>query len=490
MYLLGYDLGSSSVKASLVNAATGECVSSAFFPKKEMEIKSVKAGWAEQDTETWWTNLKLATEALLAEFGKDPAAIKAIGISYQMHGLVLVDEHQQAIRDSIIWCDSRAVPYGQKAFETLGSEKCLSHLLNTPGNFTLSKMAWVKEHEPENFAKAKYYMLPGDYLAMRMTGKASTTASGLSEGIAWDFKEDAPAKFLFDYFGFDTKLIPDLVPTFGPQGNLKADIAAELGLAAGTPVTYRAGDQPNNALSLNVLNPGEIAATGGTSGVVYGVNDDAKYDPQSRVNSFAHVNHTHGATRVGVLLCINGTAILNTWIKNNVAPEGISYAEMNELAAQIPVGSEGVSIIPFGNGAERVLENREPNCSIHGINFNRHTKAHLARAAHEGIAFSFKYGMDIMNEMGIETKTIRAGHANLFLSPIFRQTLANITGATIELYNTDGSVGAARGAGIGAGIYKDAREAFATLKKIVVVVPEPENVAASMEAYEKWEKFI
>jgi len=490
MYLLGYDLGSSSVKASLVNAATGECVSSAFFPKKEMEIKSVKAGWAEQDTETWWSNLKLATEAVLAEFGKDPAAIKAIGISYQMHGLVLVDEHHQAIRDSIIWCDSRAVPYGQKAFEELGGEKCLSHLLNTPGNFTLSKMAWVKEHEPENFAKAKYYMLPGDYLAMRMTGKASTTASGLSEGIAWDFKQDAPASFLFDYFGFDTNLIPEIVPTFGQQGNLKADIAAELGLAAGTPVTYRAGDQPNNALSLNVLNPGEIAATGGTSGVVYGVNDDAKYDPQSRVNSFAHVNHTKEATRVGVLLCINGTAILNTWIKNNVAPEGISYDQMNELAAQIPVGSEGVSIIPFGNGAERVLENQEPNCSIHGINFNRHTKAHLARAAHEGIAFSFKYGMDIMNQMGIETKTIRAGHANLFLSPIFRQTLANITGATIELYNTDGSVGAARGAGIGAGIYKNAEEAFATLKKIIIVTPEPENVAASMAAYEKWEKYI
>ena len=455
-----------------------------------MEIKSVKAGWAEQDTETWWTNLKLATEAVLAEFGKDPSAIRAIGISYQMHGLVLVDENQKAIRDSIIWCDSRAVPYGQKAFEEIGGEKCLSHLLNTPGNFTLSKMAWVKEHEPENFAKAKYYMLPGDYLAMRMTGKASTTASGLSEGIAWDFKQDAPATFLFDYFGFDTKLIPEIVPTFGQQGNLKADIAAELGLAAGTPVTYRAGDQPNNALSLNVLNPGEIAATGGTSGVVYGVNEDAKYDPQSRVNSFAHVNHTKKDTRVGVLLCINGTAILNTWIKNNVAPEGISYDQMNELAAQIPVGSEGVSIIPFGNGAERVLENQEPNCSIHGINFNRHTKAHLARAAHEGIAFSFKYGMDIMNQMGIETKTIRAGHANLFLSPIFRQTLANITGATIELYNTDGSVGAARGAGIGAGIYKNAEEAFATLKKIIIVTPEPENVAASMAAYEQWEKYI
>ena len=455
-----------------------------------MEIKSVKAGWAEQSPETWWTNLKLATEAVLAEFGTDPAAIKAIGISYQMHGLVLVDENQQAIRDAIIWCDSRAVPYGEKAFKEIGSEKCLSHLLNTPGNFTLSKMAWVKENEPENFAKAKYYMLPGDYLAMRMTGKAATTASGLSEGISWDFKEKAPAKLLYDFYGFDMNLIPEIVPTFGQQGNLKEDIAAELGLAAGTPITYRAGDQPNNALSLNVLNPGEIAATGGTSGVVYGVNDDAKYDTQSRVNSFAHVNHSNETPRVGVLLCINGTAILNTWIKNNVAPEGITYAEMNELAAQIPVGSEGVSIIPFGNGAERVLGNQEPNCSIHGINFNRHTKAHLARAAHEGIAFSFKYGMDIMNEMGIETKTIRAGHANLFLSPIFRQTLSNITGATIELYNTDGSVGAARGAGIGAGIYKDAEEAFATLKKIIVVEPVQEDVAASLEAYERWEKHI
>ncbi|MCE5331169.1 MAG: carbohydrate kinase [Bacteroidales bacterium] len=486
MYLLGYDLGSSSVKASLVNARTGECVSSAFFPKKEMEIKSVKSGWAEQDTETWWENLKLSTQAVMAESGVNPSEIKAIGISYQMHGLVLVDENQQAIRDSIIWCDSRAVPYGQKAFEEVGSEMCLSNLLNSPGNFTLSKLAWVKENEPDNFAKAKYYMLPGDYIAMRLTGKACTTASGLSEGIAWNFKTESPAKFLYDYFGFNTNLIPEIVPTFGQQGNLKADIAAELGLAPGTPVTYRAGDQPNNALSLNVLNPGEIAATGGTSGVVYGVNSDSKYDPQSRVNSFAHVNHTKEATRVGVLLCINGTAILNTWIKNNVAPEGISYAEMNELAAQIPVGSEGVSIIPFGNGAERVLENQEPNCSIHGVNFNRIGKAHLIRATHEGIAFSFKYGMDIMNEMGIETKTIRAGHANLFLSPVFRQTLANITGATIELYNTDGSVGAARGAGIGAGIYKDAEEAFATLKKILVVTPEDENVEATIEAYKKW----
>lgn len=486
MYLLGYDLGSSSVKASLVHTATGDILSSDFFPKKEMEIKAAKSGWAEQDPDMWWDNLKLATRSVIAEAKIKPEEIAAIGISYQMHGLVLVDKNLYAIRDSIIWCDSRAVPYGEQAFNQIGGEKCLPHLLNSPGNFTLSKLAWVKENEPENYARIKYYMLPGDYIAMRLTGDARTTASGLSEGMAWDFTENAPAGFVFDYFGFDPAIIPELVPTFGVQGRLKADVASELGLAAGTPVTYRAGDQPNNALSLNVLNPGEVAATAGTSGVVYGVNEDAKYDPLSRVNSFAHVNHGNAQTRIGVLLCINGTAILNAWIKNNVAPEGISYADMNELASRIPVGSEGISIIPFGNGAERVLCNREPNCSVHGVNFLRHGKAHLIRAAHEGIAFSFKYGMDIMNEMGIETKTIRAGHANLFLSPIFRQTLSNITGARIELYNTDGAIGAARGAGIGAGVYNNTDEAFSTLKKIITVTPEPENREAVAAAYDAW----
>jgi xylulokinase len=486
MYLLGYDLGSSSVKAALVNTQTGEAVASAFFPIKEMGMKSLKSGWAEQDPNAWWANLKLATQAVMAEAQAKPQEVEAVGISYQMHGLVLVDEQLKALRDAIIWCDSRAVPYGEKALSEIGREKCLLHLLNSPGNFTLAKLAWVKENEPEIYRRIRYYMLPGDYIAMRLTGAASTTASGLSEGIAWDFTANAPANFLYDYFGFDTWIIPAIVPTFGVQGCITGEAAKELGLAAETPVAYRAGDQPNNALSLNVLHPGEVAATAGTSGVVYGVNGDAKYDELSRVNSFAHVNHSSRQTRVGVLLCINGTAILNAWIKNNVAPEGISYADMNELAAVIPVGSDGVSIVPFGNGAERILCNRESSCAVHGVNFIRHGKAHLIRAAHEGIAFSFKYGMGIMNAMGIETKTIRAGYANLFLSPIFRQTLSNVTGATIELYNTDGAVGAARGAGIGAAAYKSEAEAFATLKKIAVVAPEEKQVKASAAAYEKW----
>ena len=484
MFLLGYDIGSSSVKASLVDAQSGKCVASAFYPKSEAAIIAVKPGWAEQEPASWWENLKLATADIIASSAVCPEDIKAIGISYQMHGLVCVDKDKNPLRPSIIWCDSRAVPYGQKAFDALGHEQCLSHLLNSPGNFTASKLAWVKENEPELYSKIYKIMLPGDFIAMKLTGDICTTISGLSEGMMWDFSESRTAKMLLDHYGIDESLIPEIRPTFAEQGRVSAAAAAELGLAEGIPVTYRAGDQPNNALSLNVFNPGEIASTAGTSGVVYGVLGEVNYDPKSRVNTFAHVNHTPEQTRLGVLLCINGTGILNSWMKRNVAPEGISYAEMNDLAATAPIGSAGVSILPFGNGAERMLENREVGSSIHGVNFNVHNKAHLLRAAQEGIVFSFKYGIEVMEQMGMNVNKIHAGHANMFLSPIFRETLAGVTGAVIDLYDTDGSVGAAKGAGIGAGIYKDNNEAFATLEKLAVI--EPARQDEYTQAYELW----
>lgn len=484
-YLLGFDVGSSSVKASLVDAETGQMAATAFFPEKEAPIKAVKAGWAEQDPEMWWMNAKLSLKKIMADAGATGEDIKAIGISYQMHGLVCVDKKHNALRDSIIWCDSRAVPYGDKAFNDLGSEKCLGHLLNSPGNFTAAKLAWVKENEPEVFDNIYKVMLPGDYIAMKLSGEINTTISGLSEGMMWDFKEKRPAKFLFDYFGFSEDVIAPIVPTFAVQSEVCAAAAAETGLKEGTPISYRAGDQPNNALSLNVFNPGEIASTAGTSGVVYGVLGDVNYDPKSRVNTFAHVNYTTELDRLGVLLCINGTGILNAWVHRNITPD-LSYAEMNDLAAQAPIGADGVTISPFGNGAERVLENREVGCQIKGVNFNKHNRAHIVRAAQEGIVFSFCYGMEIMRQMGMDIKKIHAGKANMFLSPLFRDTLASTSGATIELLETDGSVGAAKGAGIGCGMYKDNVEAFSTLKKIAVIEPDNTKAQQYKDAYEKW----
>ena len=450
---------------------------------------AVKAGWAEQDPNSWWEYAKMSLKKIMSDAGATADEIKAIGISYQMHGLVCVDKNLNVLRPSIIWCDSRAVSYGEKAFNDLGADKCLSHLLNSPGNFTAAKLAWVKENEPDVYNNIYKVMLPGDYLAMRLSGVANTTVSGLSEGMFWDFKEGKPAEFLLDYYGFDKSMIADIVPTFDIQSEVCAKAAEELGLKAGTPITYRGGDQPNNALSLNVLNPGEIAATAGTSGVVYGVLGDVNYDPKSRVNTFAHVNHTSDQTRLGVLLCINGTGILNAWVHRNITPD-IGYAEMNDLAAQVPIGSEGVTIIPFGNGAERVLENKEIGCSVNGLNFNKHNRAHLVRAAQEGIVFSFCYGMEIMQQMGMDIKKIHAGKANMFLSPLFRNTLAGVSGATIELYDTDGSVGAAKGAGIGARIYKDSSEAFASLEKLEVIAPDTKNHDAYKSAYENWKNVL
>ncbi len=488
-YLLGFDVGSSSVKASLVDAETGKVAADTHFPETEAPIMAVKAGWAEQDPAMWWENAKLALKSIMAETGAKGDDIAAIGISYQMHGLVCVDKEQNVLRPSIIWCDSRAVPYGEKAFEELGAERCLSHLLNSPGNFTLAKLAWVKDNEPELFAKIHKAMLPGDYIAMKLSGEINTTISGLSEGIAWDFKEKKPAKFLLDYFGFSEDLLPDIVPTFSVQSTVSAEAAKELGLKEGTPISYRAGDQPNNAVSLNVFNPGEIASTAGTSGVVYGVLGNVNYDKKSRVNTFAHVNYTTDEDRLGVLLCINGTGILNAWVHRNIVPD-LSYPEMNDVASTVPVGADGVTVIPFGNGAERVLENKEVNCSIHGLNFNKHNRAHIIRAAQEGIVFSFCYGMEVMQQMGMEIKKIHAGSANMFLSSVFRDTLANVSGATIELYATDGAAGAAKAAGIGCGLYKDNTEAFGTLQKLKVIEPNDSKRASYLDAYARWKELL
>lgn len=491
-YLLGYDIGSSSVKVSLLEAETGKTVASATSPSVEMAMSAPKAGWAEQSPDMWWQEVKNATAILMAHpdivgrgaFSFDKTAVGAIGISYQMHGLVLVDKNQNALRPSIIWCDSRAVEIGEKAFQDLGEAFCLENYLNSPANFTASKLRWVIENEPHIWEKTHKMMLPGDFVAMKMTGDIRTTASGLSEGIFWNFKKRGIAQSLLKNYGITEGVVADRVETFGEQGFLTEKAAAELGLKAGTPITYRAGDQPNNAFSLNILNPGEVAATAGTSGVVYGISDKNDYDEKSRVNIFVHVNDTETAHRNGVLLCINGTGILNSWLRRMTG--GLNYAAMNDEAMKITVGTEGVTFLPFGNGAERVLENKQLGAQLLGVNFNRHGAGHLFRAAQEGIVFALNYGFDIMKTVGVEAKTVRAGQANMFLSPVFREAFANTTGATVELYNTDGSVGAARGAGVGVGFYKNFNEAFVGLQKVATIEPKADLQAAYTEGYQNW----
>ncbi len=487
MLLLGIDIGTSSIKVSVVDADTQQNIGSAQFPETESAITSLQPGWAEQSPDMWWNHVQQAILKLNAANLYNPSDIGAIGIAYQMHGLVLVDKHQQVLRDSIIWCDSRAVPYGNKAFEAIGEEKSLSHLLNSPGNFTASKLAWVKENEPHIFEQIDKVMLPGDFIAMKLTGHITTSISALSEGVFWDFKNNEISQDVMNHYGFHSHIIPEVKDVFSEHGLLSEAIANALSLTKNIPVTYKAGDQPNNALSLNVLQPGEVAATAGTSGVIYGVGDTLSYDKQSRINGFAHVNHTADNTRIGTLLCINGTGIANSWMRKAFASTA-SYNQINEQAKQVHIGSEGLLVLPFGNGAERIFNNKNIGAHYHNINFNLHSQSHIFRAVQEGIAFSFRYGLDIMRENGIQPSVIRAGNANLFLSDVFANAFVNATNTPVELYNCDGSVGAAIGAGIGAGVFASAKEAFAKTKALELI--EPTVQEAYDEVYAKWKEAL
>ncbi len=484
-YLVGFDVGSSSVKAALVDAETRECVRSTFFPRVEMDTVSRQKGWAEQSPEVWWDNLVHACHRLLERAEVDRNEIEAIGVSYQMHGLVLVDKDQHVLRPAIIWSDSRAVGIGAEAFHKIGPEKCLEHLLNSPGNFTLSKLKWVYDNEPQVFDRVHKFMLPGDYVNMKLTGELNTTVSGLSEAILWDFRQNQLADFVLDHFGFDYSLVPDVVPTFGEQGLLSDEAARQLGLPSKIPVTYRAGDQPNNALSLNVTEPGEVAATGGTSGVVYAITDQLAYDHGSRVNSFAHVNHDLEQTRIGVLLCINGAGSQYSFMKNQVARDGTTYEDMERLISSVPISSEGLRVLPYGNGAERVLNNQEIGSHIINLQFNRHGRAHLYRAAIEGIAFSFNYGLEVLREMGIPLDLIRVGNDNLFQSEVFSNTVAMLSNCQIEVVGTSGAAGAALAAGYGTGLYSTLKEAVDKQRVVKRHFPDVNN-GEYVRAYEIW----
>ena len=487
MLLLGIDLGTSSIKVSVVDAQTQRCVASARYPDTEVGIIAPRTGWAEQDPGQWWEHVKQAILKCHTTKLYQPADIAAIGIAYQMHGLVLTDKQQQPIRNAIIWCDSRAVEIGDKAFVEIGEERCLSTLLNSPGNFTASKLAWVKKNEPSVYDRIEKLMLPGDFIAMKFTGDLTTTNSALSEGIFWDFTKDELSEDVLGYFDFDKKLFPAIRPLFSTHGIVMEDIAWELSIRAGIPVSYKAGDQPNNALSLNVLQPGEVAATAGTSGVIYGVADEVSYDQQSRINSFAHVNHAAPEKRIGILLCINGVGIFNRWAKN-IMGDSQDYVTLNESAAKVPVGAEGLLALPFGNGAERMLNNRIVGGHLSGLDFNIHTSAHITRAVQEGIAFSFRYGLDIMRENGIDPSIIRAGRTNLFLSDVFTRAFVNANNVAVEFYEGDGSFGAAIGAGIGAGIYESAAAAMANRKPIATVTPD--DTRQHNDLYQRWKELL
>ena len=489
MHLLGIDLGSSSIKVSLVDADAGSVVGARQSPAdRELPIEAPQPGWAEQDPATWWTHVTKAIDALGE--AHDLSDVGAIGIAYQMHGLVLLDEAGEVLRPSIIWSDSRAVGLGRAAEKTLGTGALAETTLNSPGNFTAAKLAWVKEHEPEVLAKAATAFLPGDYIAYRLTGQRRTTDSGLSEMVLWDFAAGATATQVLEAFGLDAGLLPAAGPSFGDQGVVTEDLRRRFGFRQNCQVTYRAGDQPNNAYSLNVTEPGEVAATAGTSGVVYQVTDRRRFDTQQRINTFLHVNNAAGADRLGLLLCLNGTGSAYSWVRRLVSAGGelVDYATLNALAGQRLPAEDAPRFYPFGNGAERLLGNRTPGASLVGLDFARHAPGEIVAAVQDGIVAALAYGTEVITGLGSDVAVVRAGRANMFLSDRFCRAFAQLTGVPLELYDTDGAQGAARAAGVGAGVFSDHGAALAGLHVVGRFDPEEETPLALAYAdyYARW----
>lgn len=485
MYHLGIDIGSSSIKAALVEISSGKSIGVVQQPDEEMGMFAQKNGWAEQNPNNWWFHVCNAIKDLKTKFNVNRSQIKGIGISYQMHGLVIIDRNGEPLRKSIIWCDSRAVSIGRKAYTEIGEELCKANLLNSPANFTASKLKWVQENEPDIYKRIYKFMLPGDFIAYKFSNEINTTISGLSEGIFWDFKNNSLADFLFNYYNIDKSLVPDIVDTFSLQSKVSKKGELESGVQEGTPIYYRAGDQPNNALSLNVFKDGEVAATGGTSGVMYAVTKNLSGKESTRVNNFAHVNYRQSNQLVGKLLNINGAGIQYRWLLNNLSVN--SYEEMNNLASEIPIGSQDLCLIPFGNGAERMLNNEQIGTRILNLNLNTHHKAHLCRAALEGIAFSFVYGMEILKSDGIEPKVIRAGNDNLFRSEIFANTVATLIEQEIEIYNTTGAVGAARAVSLHKGDFETFGKLIMNNDHVMTFMPL-KNKEPYKRAYNNWKK--
>lgn len=485
MHYLGIDLGSSSVKVCLADA-NGKEIASAKAPiDGEMEIISTSSGFAEQNPEDWWAMLTHGIKQL-KEQGHNLANVKAIGIAYQMHGLVAMNDSFIPLRPAIIWCDSRAIPLGEKAFQEIGEEKALKKLLNSPGNFTAAKLAWVKNNEPDIYNKIAFIGLPGDWLAARLTGQLNATVSGLSEGIFIDHSTGQISNDVLNAFSIDKNFIKQPGESFRRFGKVLPTWCDEFGFNADAEVCYVAGDQPNNAFSLSAINPGEVAINAGTSGVLYAVSETPVVDMQQRVNTFAHVTHTTNKPSFGVLACVNGTGIQYSWLRHMLANNGdLSFIDLNNLAKTAPPGCDGLHVFSFGNGAERILNNRNIGASFTNINFHKHGPQHLIRAAQEGIAFSLVYCIEIFKEIGIEIKVLKAGSANLFNSPLFRQIVADTSGIPVEVINADGALGAARGAMVGSQAI-DIKTIGSEMIQTVARVEPSENTQLYRQIYNEW----
>jgi len=476
--LLGIDIGTSGSRALLLDEA-GRTQSASADHKA---FRSPQSGWAEQDPDDWWRACQLAVRRVCEASGTQASAIQAIGLSGQMHGAVLVDAAGTVLRPAIIWCDQRTDAECRWLERTV-SESLLLELTSNPAltNFTLTKLLWIRAHEPEIWSRVRHVLLPKDYIRWRLSGEHAIDAADASGTLMLDVAWRRWSTDLLDRVGIEVDVLPQVFESPEICARVSPDGAAAIGVPAGTPIVAGAGDQAAGAVGMGITRPGAVSATIGTSGVVFAATDRPITDPKGRLHTFCHAVpgrwHVMGVTQAAGLSL--------RWLRDLVgASGGVTYDDLTAEAALVPPGAEGVLWAPY------LMGERTPHCdpairaALVGLAAN-HSRGHVVRAVLEGVAFSLRDTFTIFSELGVPVDRIVVGGGGA-RSALWRAIQASVYGRAVETIAADegAALGAALLAGVGAGVWKTVDEAVdATVRRGTTTSPDAESVAVMNERY-------
>ena len=476
MHFLGIDVGTGGTRAVLVDAS-GKVVASE--SAEHAPFRSTFAGWAEQDPEDWWRAAQQAIRAVLHAANCPAGDVRAIGLTGQMHGAVLLDSQGAVLRPSLIWCDTRSAPQCEWLDATLGRERIIELTCNPAlPNFTLTKILWVREHEPEVFARIAHILCPKDYVRYRLSGRYAMDVQEASGTLLLDVTHRRWSTEMAEACGIPMKWLPELFESAEVCAEVSQQAAAATGLLAGTPIVAGAGDQGAGAVGMGILRPGSVSATIGTSGVVFAATDRPVRDPLGRLHTFCHAVpgrwHVMGVTQAAGLSL--------RWVRDVLGPEfgardqhaALPYEQLLTLAAQAPAGSDGVFWAPYLVG-ERT-PHLDPNARAAFVGITAaHGQAHLVRAVLEGVAYSLRDTFTLFAELDIPVRGVRLGGGGA-RGPLWRQIQADIYGRPVEILVAEegAAYGAALLAGVGAGQWPDVDTACDNCIKIAEQIePDP-----------------
>ncbi|MFL6335582.1 MAG: xylulokinase [Pyrinomonadaceae bacterium] len=464
MKLLGIDVGTGGSRALVVDES-GRVVASATVEHEP--FASPRTGWAEQDARDWWRASEAAVREVLQADGVSAEEIACVGLTGQMHGAVLLDERDEPLRPSIIWCDVRTHEQCRALTEQVGAER-LIQLVSNPAleGFTLPKMLWVREREPEVWGRVRSVLLPKDYVRLRLTGEKATDVADASGTLLFDVTHRKWSDEMLELAGLDRSLLPRAFESSEITGRVSAEGAKATGLLEGTPVVAGAGDQAAGAVGMGIVRPGAVSATIGTSGVVFAATDRPALDPKGRVHTFCHAV----PERWHVLGVSQGAGLSLRWFRDQFgagADDGRDpYERLGEEADTVPPGADGVLWAPYLMGERTPHLDPHARAALVGLNAS-HRRAHVVRAILEGVAFSLRDTFTIFEEMGVPVESIRLGGGGA-RSRVWRQIQADVYGREVELVEADegAAYGAALLAGVGGGAWTSVDDACAAAVRV------------------------